>query len=256
LEDVGGAAAQEDGDVRIGLRMSLRAVYAVRAHQRAQASGALLSLGFVDVAGYMHLLRLVAKSTAPLGARAMLCFAAAVADFYVPASRMKLDKIQSSEGVPKDLGLQATPKMLGLLRTVWNPGAFCVSFKLETDASLLHRKATEAARKYGMHCVCANLLQTRYDRVVLVDGATGEGADEVVERGPDAADGEEIEAMLVAALARRHAAFGSRARARSEAEGGTGTRAEADAEGETKAADGTEEKGDAEGASGTGKETE
>ena len=63
--------------------------------------------------------------------------------------------------------------MLGALQ-VWAPDLYCVSFKLETDSKLLISKAQGAISKYGMHCVVANLLQTRYEQVTLVpnDGAT------------------------------------------------------------------------------------
>ena len=50
------------------------------------------------------------------------------------------------------------------------PNAFTVSFKLETDEKLLIPKALGAIKKYGIHCVVANLLQTRYDTAVLVTG--------------------------------------------------------------------------------------
>ena len=41
-------------------------------------------------------------------------------------------------------------------------------FQLETDPNLLHSKATKALRSYGVDCVVANLLETRYKEVKLV----------------------------------------------------------------------------------------
>ena len=49
--------------------------------------------------------------------------------------------------------------MLGQLTTVWAPRAFVVSFKLETDANILVKKAAGAIANYGVHLVVANLLQ-------------------------------------------------------------------------------------------------
>jgi hypothetical protein len=51
-----------------------------------------------------------------------------------------------------------------------SPAAFTVSFKLETDEKLLIPKALGAIKKYGINCVVANLLHTRYDSAVVVTG--------------------------------------------------------------------------------------
>lgn len=48
-----------------------------------------------------------------------------------------------------DLHLPQTPKLLSLCRTEWAPKAFCVSFKLETDLSILIKKAKGAIQNYG-----------------------------------------------------------------------------------------------------------
>ncbi len=48
-------------------------------------------------------------------------------------------KIQSADG-PLELALSKVPKMLGVLRHGWAPGAFVVSFKLETDERILLKK--------------------------------------------------------------------------------------------------------------------
>jgi hypothetical protein len=41
----------------------------------------------------------------------------------------------------------------GVLHHAWAPSAYIVSFKLETDASLLHGKAQKAMQRYGVHAV-------------------------------------------------------------------------------------------------------
>nr|AFK34009.1 unknown [Lotus japonicus] len=61
--------------------------------------------------------------------------------------------------------------MLSVLRKDWAPLAFCVSFKLETDSSILLTKAGTALEKYKMHAVVANELSTRKEQVVVVTGA-------------------------------------------------------------------------------------
>ncbi|MQM02422.1 hypothetical protein Taro_035193 [Colocasia esculenta] len=100
----------------------------------------------------------------PLG---MFYLAAAVSDFYVPWESMAEHKIQSAGG-PLDMRLAPVPKMLSLLRKEWAPTAFCISFKLETDADILLKKADSALRKYQMHVVVANELLTRKEEVVVV----------------------------------------------------------------------------------------
>jgi phosphopantothenate---cysteine ligase (ATP) len=93
----------------------------------------------------------------------MFLLAAAVSDFYIAWSQLPEHKIQSSGGA-LNLTLTNVPKCLGLLRDEWAPDAFHVSFKLETDEHLLHQKAQGAIVRYRVHCVIANMLQTRKDR--------------------------------------------------------------------------------------------
>lgn len=97
-----------------------------------------------------------------LGAVVMFYMAAAVSDFYVPWELLPEHKIQSSGGT-LDLQLSNVPKCLGLLTGMWCPQAYHVSFKLETDKDLLERKARGAIDKNGVHCVVANMLDTRKD---------------------------------------------------------------------------------------------
>ncbi|KAK3246574.1 hypothetical protein CYMTET_43888 [Cymbomonas tetramitiformis] len=75
-------------------------------------------------------------------------------------------EVDVSEGL--NLHLDPVPKMLGALRKEWAPQAFHVSFKLETDEEILAYKAVGALRKYDLHCVVANELHTRKDRVILI----------------------------------------------------------------------------------------
>lgn len=94
----------------------------------------------------MALLKEVCLSCQSLQSHVMLYSSAAVSDFYVPQHQMNTHKIQSSEGTPI-LSLTNTPKMLLLATHEWLPNAYNVSFKLETDTSILLEKATSAIRK-------------------------------------------------------------------------------------------------------------
>ena len=128
----------------------------------------------------------------------MLYLAAAVSDFYVPFGAMAEHKMQSAAGVPT-ITLTNSPKMLQPLRHEWIPEAFMVSFKLETDTSILVKKAQASIAKYGMNLVIANLLQTRKEEVHFI---TAE-ASTTIHRG-DAVD---IEEEMIKALKAEHDKF-------------------------------------------------
>lgn len=133
--------------------------------------GRLLMLPFTSVHEYLHMLKSVSETLTPVGKRAMVYLAAAVSDYYVPNEEMAEHKIQSSDG-DLTLSLRATPKCLSALKAEWCPSALIVSFKLETDTSILMKKATGAILKYGVDFVVANLLQTRNSEVHVVGRST------------------------------------------------------------------------------------
>ena len=105
---------------------------------------------------------------------------------------------QSSAGAP-EIELTNSPKMLLPLRHAWCPEGFIVTFKLETDESILVRKAQGSIEKYGMNLVIANLLTTRKEEVAFI---TAEGS-AARKRG----DAPEIESVMVEALWHEHAAY-------------------------------------------------
>lgn len=162
------------------------AVY--RRYVAAKNDNLLLILSFVTITEYLWELREVAQLMKPLGPRAMFYLAAAVSDFFVPQDRMVEHKIQSSEefsqqghfdkdkkrpaarteGKSLIIDLEPVPKFLKALVDGWAPDAMIVSFKLETDPSILVAKAKYALDKYAHHLVIGNLLTTRKWEVVFV----------------------------------------------------------------------------------------
>ena len=166
-------------------QQEMRAV--LREYAFAKSNGLLLTLTFVTVTEYLWELRELAKLMHPLGPRALFYLAAAVSDFFVPKDRLVEHKIQSSgefaqaaadgperkaaartEGSSLIIDLDPVPKFLKQLVDAWAPDAMIVSFKLETDPSLLVRKAQYALDKYAHHLVIGNLLTTRKWEVVFV----------------------------------------------------------------------------------------
>lgn len=110
----------------------------------------LLEVPFTTLFEYLFQFRFLCQEAfAVMGKSLMIYSAAAVSDFYVPYESMQTHKIQSSQGKPQ-IGLENTPKMLYMVTKQWAPQAYNVSFKLETDTSILLDKATSAIRKYDM----------------------------------------------------------------------------------------------------------
>ena len=140
----------------------------LHAYHDAKRNKRLLTVSFVTVVEYLFLLRHICHILAPLGRHAMLYLAAAVSDYFLPPERMSEHKIQSSDGA-LTIELQQVPKVLGVLVREWLPHAYVVSFKLETDESLVIPKAERSLRHYGHQLVIGNQLQRRKWEVVLVE---------------------------------------------------------------------------------------
>ncbi|CAG9809198.1 unnamed protein product [Chironomus riparius] len=171
-------------------------------YKTAQESNRLLYINFTSVSDYLWLLRAACEALAPFERRALLYLAAAVSDFYVPQDDMPKHKIQS--GATPKISLQLVPKILKPLVSTWVPNAFVVSFKLETDDSLLIAKSRESLMKYNHKLVIANILQTRRHRVVLVTPTTSE---EILMTKEQAHSGLEIEEPIVSEVCKRHEEF-------------------------------------------------
>jgi phosphopantothenate-cysteine ligase len=79
-----------------------------------------------------------------------------------------------TEGRKLVIDLEPVPKFLKQLVDGWAPDGIIVSFKLETDPSILVKKARYALDKYAHHLVIGNLLSTRKWEVVFVSKLEGE----------------------------------------------------------------------------------
>lgn len=196
-----------------GILISHEARRAVKRMHEVISEKRLLVVEYVSVQEYILTLRHIAmmmKSRA-LGERTMICLAAAVSDFYVPEDNLSLHKLQATQG-ELVLRLSAVPKCLGLLRLKWAPAnTFIVSFKLETDVELLIPKSRVAIKSYGVDLVVGNILETRYEKVTLIDG---ESAQLIMRPKNDGGDDDDtlapIEGRLVNLLTLRHTAHSKR----------------------------------------------
>lgn len=184
---------EEDGRVVVDEQHQEDMLEVLRQYTSVKREGRLLILSFVTITEYLWDLREVAQLMRPLGPKAIFYLAAAVSDFFVPRDRMVEHKIQSNEeflqttdasderapaarteGRKLVIDLEPVPKFLKQLVDGWAPEGMIVSFKLETDPSILVKKAQYSLQKYAHHLVIGNLLLTRKWEVVFVSTMEGE----------------------------------------------------------------------------------
>ncbi|XP_070564819.1 phosphopantothenate--cysteine ligase-like isoform X2 [Ptychodera flava] len=135
----------QENNITVDKRISTELEPVLRNYQKFKDRLCLIE--FTSLADYLHLLQAAAQVLNDFGRHAMLYLAAAVSDFYIPASLMVEHKIQSSEGALQ-LTMELVPKMLKPLVMHWAKNAYIISFKLETDESNLLPKARKALETY------------------------------------------------------------------------------------------------------------
>ena len=176
-----------DGKVVVShaYQVSMQAV--LRKYAAVKKENTLLLLPFTTITDYLWALRGLATLMKPLGSSALFYLAAAVSDFFIPKDRLAEHKIQSTDfgGGEGERGagdsrstrttakklvidLDPVPKLLKRLVDGWAPDGMIVSFKLETDPSVLISKSQIALERYSHHLVIGNLLSTRKWEVVFV----------------------------------------------------------------------------------------
>jgi phosphopantothenate-cysteine ligase len=169
------SAICEDGEGKLllstkgGANMSRDVLKDSRMLSEYKNTRRLVTIPFESVTEYLSLLECVSKEMEHRARnKTLLYLAAAVSDFYIPKNEMAVHKIQSAGG-DMVLDLKKVPKCLGIVKKQWAESAFVISFKLETDESLVVPKAQKAIADYGVDLVVANMLQTRRNVVTLVD---------------------------------------------------------------------------------------
>lgn len=163
----------------------------------------LLQIPFVTLNEYLALLKALSLMLEPLGKRALAYLAAAVSDFHLPMSQIATHKIQSRDG-PLKIELQQVPKVLKVMKAVWCPSMYIVTFKLETDTALLEKKARahlDAEHGYGVQAVIGNILGQHQSKVFLI-----------LARDPalktfESSEEKELEEALVANITSEHRAY-------------------------------------------------
>ncbi len=183
-------AEGSNGEVMVNPEYQQKMLGVLRKYNAAKNENKLLLLSYTTITEYLWELKELAMLMRPLGPKALFYLAAAVSDFFLPKDRLSEHKIQSSDnkqpvanGAPTSepkgiaptapgkklmIDLDPVPKFLKTLVDGWAPEGMIVSFKLETDPSLLASKAHQALDKYSHHLVIGNLLSTRKFEVVFV----------------------------------------------------------------------------------------
>ncbi|KAL3955034.1 hypothetical protein ACCO45_010597 [Purpureocillium lilacinum] len=200
-------ARDEDGrvGVRPGDDGKVRGV--LRKYRKAKEKDMLLMLPFVTIGDYLHVLRAVSRLMGPLGPSGLLVrlFVPAdrmsehkiqstdavksfesTSDQNAPAQQKPqqkqpseseeeeeaFDNFDASPRVPRSkrlvIDLDPVPKFLKNLVDGWAPQGMIISYKLETDPSILVHKARYSLDRYQHHLVIGNLLSTRKWEVVFV----------------------------------------------------------------------------------------
>ena len=83
---------------------------------------------------------------------------------------------------------------MGHIKLSWNPNTFLVSFKLETDLSVLADKAKGAIINYDTDLVVANILATRRTKVIVF---SKNGSQTELEVDPSATQIDSISDLIV-----------------------------------------------------------
>lgn len=203
----------------------------------------LFTIPFTTIEEYIALLQLITEAMDQCQSLGLIYLAAAVSDFYIPDEDKAVHKIQSRsyrlEQNNRDdamimngndmketsifmdktdntlsLTLKPVPKVIKTLRDKWSPHAFCVSFKLETDETILRQKVTQALEKYDVHLIVGNVLDTRHTKVSLFQrkydcSDTGNSIElestEVTKTNPnDDSDDDDLEENIISHVVEKH----------------------------------------------------
>ncbi|GAA5873252.1 hypothetical protein JCM5296_004223 [Sporobolomyces johnsonii] len=148
----------------------------LRSYKLVKSLGILHSIPFTTIDEYLFFLRGISrvmgetkdKNGQAVGRRGMYYLAAAVSDFFIPYARVSEHKIQSGKG-SLVIEMDQVPKVLKTMVDEWSNDGFIISFKLETDRSLIIPKARTALERYGHQIVIGNSLADRKHEVVFVE---------------------------------------------------------------------------------------
>ena len=219
--------SNQRGEISINPKLAQSSILqsTLRQYKHIKQQGMLITINFQTVDDYLHKLQLCSEAINMSGSLGLVYLAAAVSDFYIPQEKRVLHKIQSRDygiksqasssiessssgdenGNTSDnnnientmqieedntltLKLYPVPKVIPTLRKEWCPNAFAVSFKLETDSTILQQKAVLAMKRNDVHMIVGNELSTRYEKVFILSHKIDDFDTDAVGREDDKAD--------------------------------------------------------------------
>ncbi|KAL7068066.1 putative DNA / pantothenate metabolism flavoprotein [Cryptosporidium serpentis] len=172
-------------------------------------SSQTLFLEFETVTEYSVGLKCISEYCMPIQSSTVFFLCAAVSDYYIPEEYLPKNKISTRENNNENeiiepayvLNLYLIPKFLNLLVNTCRK-SFIVLFKLETDSEdQLIKKASNLLEKYGVNIVCANILQTRHEKIIALT-SNGRTVIQV-----DTSSGHPIESKLINYIDHKFANF-------------------------------------------------
>jgi len=190
----------ESGEVVVNKNEQDKIKKMITLYNNIKSSNLLLQVPYTTLFDYVFYIREICCKMNVLGKRAIYYSSAAVSDFYLPNDKIVEHKIQSSEGAPV-IELQCVPKMIPIIKKVWNPETYLITFKLETDEDILKTKIDGHLYRYGVDLVVGNLLNQHRDKVVVSDKEDNI----IIERNEEEKNhGIEIEVQLVKVIISKH----------------------------------------------------
>lgn len=191
-----------DGTVVVSKEYQTEMKQVLREYKRACDDNLMLFVPFTTVNQYLFTLHTISLELKPVKHNCLFFLAAAVSDFFLPTSKVAEHKIQSLGGSGQlTIDLDPVPKFLKRLVDTWAPGAMIISFKLETDESILLSKAKQALERYSHQLVIGNLLQTRKREVVFV---TNDSVKQYKISKQEEEQGVEIESIIIPKVVELH----------------------------------------------------
>ena len=121
---------------------------------------------------YIEKLYSIIEKMSILKKNGIVYLASAISDFYIPEDKLSEHKIQSRNEIGEsletlDITLYPAPKRIYTIKESLYKDCFLVTFKLETDQTILSKKAKSALENCKSNVVVANLISKRYDEIIL-----------------------------------------------------------------------------------------
>jgi phosphopantothenate-cysteine ligase len=188
----------ENGRVMVRMENNDVLKKAIEELNYATANNLWLNVEFTTIDEYLFWLEKIIVEMSLFNERGLFYSAAAVSDFYL--KQVAEHKIQSSDG-PLIIELNVVPKVIPLIKKKLFKKGMVITFKLETDISILTKKMNIHLINYNVDLVIGNILGNHRDQVVV---SQKEMEPCWINRKPEQT---EIEEDLISLVIERHTSF-------------------------------------------------